>query len=656
MIAGLQASYADEAGVRQLRIKHNNFLGYFIETPQAAGETLLKPPHNATFIHRQTMAGAMRFSTNALADLASRIASAADRALALELEAFERLRQACVAEGERLRGFGAALAEIDVAAALAELAVKRNWTRPLVDASLNFEIEGGRHPVVEAALKEAGEPFVANDCDLTGEAGQGGRIAIVTGPNMAGKSTYLRQNALIALIAQMGAYVPAARAHIGIVDRLFSRVGAADDLARGRSTFMVEMVETAAILNQATARSLVILDEIGRGTATFDGLSIAYACVEHLSAVNRSRALFATHFHELTALSETLPRLVNLTMRVTEFKGTLAFLHEVVHGAADRSYGIQVAKLAGLPSSVVKRARQVLASLEATRSSSSLDALPLFSYEPREPPPAPPPDEMRAALMALDPDAMSPRDALEALYKLRRLIEDKAHMTDPKILLASLAAAYLYVVTPGPAFLALFTLAASRGRASGAWFICGHLVGDVTWGALAVAAIVGANRIGPTLFELLGFVCGLYLLYLGARAVMTRKDAPPRTIGAKRPLATGMAFGLTNPKSYPVALAMFSAIVAPYIGALKMADAPQMFVAAFAGFLLADVTLIFAAGLPAVRRFFLTHGVAVTRLVGVIFILFGAKSIADAAGGAMRRDGVRSRRQRPTILSANKRQ
>ena len=280
--------------------------------------------------------------------------------------------------------------------------------------------------MVEAALKQAGEPFVANHCDLSGEAGEGGRIAIVTGPNMAGKSTYLRQNALIALIAQMGAYVPAVRAHIGVVDRLFSRVGAADDLARGRSTFMVEMVETAAILNQATARSLVILDEIGRGTATFDGLSIAYACVEHLSAVNRSRALFATHFHELTALAETLPRLVNLTMRVTEFKGTLAFLHEVVPGAADRSYGIQVAKLAGLPPSVVKRARQVLASLEATRSSSSLDALPLFSYEPREPPPPPAPDALRAALAALDPDALSPREALEALYKLKRLIGDEA--------------------------------------------------------------------------------------------------------------------------------------------------------------------------------------------------------------------------------------
>jgi DNA mismatch repair protein MutS len=417
VIAELQASYAEQAGVRQLKIKHNNFLGYYIETPQAAGETLLKAPLNSTFIHRQTMAGAMRFTTIALVDLEARIASAADRALALELETFERLRRACLAEGERLRGFGSGLAEIDVAAALTELAVKRDWTRPVVDVSLDFRIEGGRHPVVEAALKAAGEPFVANDCDLSGEAGEGGRIAIVTGPNMAGKSTYLRQNALIALIAQTGSYVPAARAHVGIVDRLFSRVGAADDLARGRSTFMVEMVETAAILNQASERSLVILDEIGRGTATFDGLSIAMACVEHLNAVNRSRALFATHFHELTGLAETLPRLVNLTMRVSEFKGTLAFLHEVVPGAADRSYGIQVAKLAGLPASVVKRARQALAGLEASRASGALDSLPLFSYEPREPSP---PDELRAAVAGLDPDAMSPREALEAIYALKK--------------------------------------------------------------------------------------------------------------------------------------------------------------------------------------------------------------------------------------------
>jgi DNA mismatch repair protein MutS len=411
VIAELQASYAEQAGVRQLKIKHNNFLGFYIETPQAAGETLVKPPLNATFIHRQTMAGAMRFTTNALVDLESRIASSADRALKLELDAFERLRQACLAQGEVLRGFGAALAEIDVAAALADLAVKRSWTRPVVDASLKFRIESGRHPVVEAALKAAGEPFVANDCDLSGETGEGGRIAIVTGPNMAGKSTYLRQNALIALIAQMGSHVPAAHAHIGVVDRLFSRVGAADDLARGRSTFMVEMVETAAILNQATARSLVILDEIGRGTATFDGLSIASACVEHLNAVNRSRALFATHFHELTGLAETLPRLVNLTMRVSEFKGTLVFLHEVVAGAADRSYGIQVAKLAGL---------------EASRPSGTLDSLPLFSYEPREPPQPPAPDEVRAAVVALDPDALSPREALEAIYALKRLMEAKA--------------------------------------------------------------------------------------------------------------------------------------------------------------------------------------------------------------------------------------
>ena len=421
VIADMQAAYAGETGVRQLKIRHNNVLGYYIEAPQAQGEALLKPPMNATFIHRQTMAGALRFATNALVELEAKIASAADRALKLELDAFERLREACLAEGEALRAFGAALAAVDVAAALAELAAKRDWTRPRVDASLAFRIEGGRHPVVEAALKAAGEPFVANDCDLTGDIAEGGRIAVVTGPNMAGKSTYLRQNALIALIAQMGSYVPARRVHIGVVDRLFSRVGAADDLARGRSTFMVEMVETAAILNQATARSLVILDEIGRGTATFDGLSIAYACVEHLNGANRSRALFATHFHELTRLAETLPRLVNLTMRISEFKGNLVFLHEVMAGAADRSYGIQVAKLAGLPASVLRRARKVLADLEASRPRGTLDSLPLFSFEPHEPAP-PARDGLREAVAALDPDEMSPRDAHAALYVLKRLL------------------------------------------------------------------------------------------------------------------------------------------------------------------------------------------------------------------------------------------
>jgi DNA mismatch repair protein MutS len=423
VIAEMQAAYAEETGVRQLKIRHNNFLGYYIEVPQAQGEALLKAPLNASFIHRQTMAEALRFTTNALVDLEARIASAADRALALELDAFERLRQVSLADGGTLRGFGAAIAEIDVAAALAELAVKRGWTRPVVDSSLAFRIEAGRHPVVEAALRAAGEPFVANDCDLTGDPADGGRLALMTGPNMAGKSTYLRQNALIALIAQMGSFVPAKRAHLGVVDRLFSRVGAADDLARGRSTFMVEMVETAAILNQANARSLVILDEIGRGTATFDGLSIAYACVEHLNGVNRSRTLFATHFHELTQLAETLPRLVNLTMRVTEFKGSLVFLHEVVPGAADRSYGIQVAKLAGLPASVVKRARKVLADLEASRPKGAFDSLPLFSYERAELEPVR--DELREALAALDPDALTPREAHAALYALTQLIEPK---------------------------------------------------------------------------------------------------------------------------------------------------------------------------------------------------------------------------------------
>ncbi|MGA2044077.1 MAG: DNA mismatch repair protein MutS [Roseiarcus sp.] len=427
VIAALQARYGELAETRQLKIKHNNFLGFYIETPQTHGERLLRQPHSATFIHRQTMAGAMRFSTNELAELEAKIASAADRALALELAAFERLRLACLSEMEAIRSLGLALAEIDVACALAELAVQRDWTRPVVDDSLAFVIEGGRHPVVEAALRARGEAFVANDADLSGEIAQGGRIALITGPNMAGKSTYLRQNALIVALAQMGAFVPARRAHLGVVDRLFSRVGAADDLARGRSTFMVEMVETAAILNQASLRSLVILDEIGRGTATFDGLSIAFATIEHLNAVNRSRTLFATHFHELTRLSRTLPRLFNLTMRVTEWNHSLVFLHEVAPGSADRSYGIQVARLAGLPQGVIDRARTILAELEATNRSGaalrSIDELPLFALAAKPPPPRR--DELRDALAAIDPDELTPREAQAALYALKRLATER---------------------------------------------------------------------------------------------------------------------------------------------------------------------------------------------------------------------------------------
>jgi DNA mismatch repair protein MutS len=424
VIAELQGKYCDLAETRQLKIKHNNFLGFYIETQQAQGERLLRPPHSATFIHRQTMAGAMRFSTNELAELEAKIASAADRSLALELAAFDQLRLACIAQMTAIRGLSLALAEIDVACALAEIAVSRDWTRPIVDDSLTFVVEGGRHPVVEAALRARGESFVANDSDLSGDPADGGRIAVITGPNMAGKSTYLRQNALIATLAQMGSFVPARRAHIGIVDRLFSRVGAADDLARGRSTFMVEMVETAAILNQASIRSLVILDEIGRGTATFDGLSIAFATIEHLNAVNRSRTLFATHFHELTRLSKTLPRLLNLTMRVTEWKHSLVFLHEVTPGSADRSYGIQVAKLAGLPPSVIERARVILTELEATNRTGatlrSIDELPLFAVAAKPPQPVRDKDELRAKLAAIDPDDLSPRDAQAALYALKK--------------------------------------------------------------------------------------------------------------------------------------------------------------------------------------------------------------------------------------------
>ncbi len=430
-IAALQARYAAETGCRTLRIKHNHVLGYFVEVPQAVGEDFLRGSHKDTFIHRQTMADAMRFSTAELAELQSRIVSAADQALRLELALFDELAEQVRKASEAIAAATAALAVIDVTAALADLAADRGWTRPKVDASLAFRIVGGRHPVVEEALKRDGRPFIANDGDLSGDANalEGGRISLVTGPNMGGKSTYLRQTALIAVLAQMGSFVPAREAHLGVIDRLFSRVGAADDLARGRSTFMVEMVETAAILNQATVRSLVILDEIGRGTATFDGLSIAWATIEHLHDVNRCRTLFATHFHELTALSERLPRLSNATLKVAEWDGEVVFLHEVVPGAADRSYGLQVARLAGLPSSVIERAKTILAELERSdreRPKQALvDDLPLFAALAAQPAPAAKPDALREILATLDPDEMTPREALEALYRLKAAARQK---------------------------------------------------------------------------------------------------------------------------------------------------------------------------------------------------------------------------------------
>ncbi|WP_395682822.1 DNA mismatch repair protein MutS [Inquilinus sp.] len=428
LIAALQQRYADETRISTLRIRHNNVIGYHIEVSANQSDKLLQPPHAGTFIHRQTMASAMRFTTVELSTLERSIAEAADKALAIELRLFADLVAEVIGRAEAISGAVRALAGFDVAASQAELAVERRYCRPKVTGDTGFRIKGGRHPVVEIALAEAqGAAFVGNDCDLSDDR----RLWLLTGPNMAGKSTFLRQNALIAVLAQMGGFVPAESAEIGVVDRLFSRVGAADDLARGHSTFMVEMVETAAILNQAGPRALVILDEIGRGTATFDGLSIAWACVEHLHETTRCRALFATHYHELTALQARLKRLACHTMRVKEWQGDIVFLHEVAPGTADRSYGIHVARLAGLPTAVIGRAQEVLEALEAGKEGRSVarlvDDLPLFSAAAARPaatPAAAPagPSELEVALGALDPDAMTPREALERLYALKALL------------------------------------------------------------------------------------------------------------------------------------------------------------------------------------------------------------------------------------------
>lgn len=426
VIAGMQAEYADASGIGSLKIKHNNVLGYFIETTATHAEKMLSPPLSERFIHRQTTANAVRFTTVELSEIETRILNAGGRALALEKAIFERLRSAVLANAAAISDCARALAELDVLTSLAVLARDEDWCAPLVDDSRQFEITGGRHPVVEAALRPTGTPFIANDCSLSAEAAA---IWLLTGPNMAGKSTFLRQNALIAILAQMGSYVPATSARLGLVTQVFSRVGASDDLARGRSTFMVEMVETAAILNQAGDRALVILDEIGRGTATYDGLSIAWATLEHLHGVNRCRALFATHYHEMTGLAGQLDGVENATVAVKEWDGDVIFLHEVKRGAADRSYGVQVAKLAGLPESVVSRARAVLETLESGERSGGnpakalLEDLPLFAAATPPPAPAPRVDPVTARLSAIVPDALSPREALDLLYELKGLAD-----------------------------------------------------------------------------------------------------------------------------------------------------------------------------------------------------------------------------------------
>jgi len=429
IIAGMQREYSQETGVKNLKIRHNNVLGYFIEVTALNAEALTNEEAKAKFIHRQTMANAMRFTTTELADMETKIANAAGRILQLELEVFDSLLSEVLSQANILQQAANALCVLDVGSALAKLATQFEYCRPIVDNSTTFIVKGGRHAVVEQMLKrDNANGFVANDCSLGDEASQKGDLWLLTGPNMGGKSTFLRQNALIAILAQMGSFVPAKSAHIGIVDRLFSRVGAADDLARGRSTFMVEMVETAAILNQAGPRSLVILDEIGRGTATFDGLSIAWASIEHLHEVNCCRTLFATHFHELTALKKKLNRLANVTMKVKEWQGDVVFLHEVVKGVADRSYGIQVAKLAGLPDAVIARSKDVLDQLENADHGKSaitlVDELPLFSATQQPAPLADKEDSaIKDAVEALMPDELSPKDALEQIYALKTMLK-----------------------------------------------------------------------------------------------------------------------------------------------------------------------------------------------------------------------------------------
>ena len=429
VIAAMQGEYAAQAGVPGLKIRHNNVLGYFIETTDTHAARMLAAPLSETFIHRQTTASQVRFTTLPLSQMETRILNAGHHALEIEKRLYEGLKAAVIADAARIGAAARGLAEIDVAAGFADLAATEAWSAPAVDDSRAFVVKGGRHPVVEAALqKRGGIPFVPNDCPLT----EGGTPAIwlLTGPNMAGKSTFLRQNALIALLAQAGSFVPAAEARLGVVSQLFSRVGASDDLARGRSTFMVEMVETAAILNQADDRALVVLDEIGRGTATYDGLSIAWATLEHLHDTNRCRAIFATHYHEMTALASRLPHVENATVVVKEWEGDVIFLHEVRRGAADRSYGIQVARLAGLPATVVARAKAVLSVLESEgtpvgrKGARPCDDLPLFTVAAA--PPAKPPQvsATEARLRGVVPDELSPMDALRLVYELQALLPD----------------------------------------------------------------------------------------------------------------------------------------------------------------------------------------------------------------------------------------
>ncbi|MBR6355746.1 MAG: DNA mismatch repair protein MutS [Alphaproteobacteria bacterium] len=423
MMKGLEDKYKQQTQIDHLKIKYNNVIGYFVEIPSKFATQLLS---DTSFIHRQSVLNAARFTTSELTDLENKIRGAKEKALALELAIFDDLVHDILFSADDISRTASALAELDVSAALADLALENNYCRPKLDDGLAFEVEEGRHPIVEAAMRKNNDgTFVGNACNLNSEDN---RIWLITGPNMAGKSTFLRQNALIAIMAQSGSFVPAKSAHIGLVNKVFSRVGASDDLSRGRSTFMVEMVETASILNRADERSFVILDEIGRGTATFDGLSIAWAVVEYLHEVNKSRALFATHYHELAVLAQKLSAMTLHCMKIKEFNEQVIFLHEVIEGAADRSYGIHVAKLAGLPKSVITRSEQVLKKLEKENQKKTTldltDELPLFSFaEEQMEESAEKISAVEAALAEVDPDNLTAREALEKLYELKELLK-----------------------------------------------------------------------------------------------------------------------------------------------------------------------------------------------------------------------------------------
>ena len=416
LIAGLQNKYVQQTKIQTLKIRHNNVIGYHVDITPTQADKLLQPPFNQDFIHRQTLSSAVRFTTNELAELERKTSEAGDKALQIELQLFDELVQRVLSVFEVLRKAANAMAQLDVATALADLAHEQNWCKPVLDNSAAFEIIKGRHPVVEASLKQHSKNFIANDCDLSADS----RLWLVTGPNMAGKSTFLRQNAILVVLAQAGSFVPASSAHIGIVDKLFSRVGAADDLARGRSTFMVEMIETAAILHQATPKSLVILDEIGRGTATFDGLSIAWGSLEYLYHHNQCRGLFATHYHELTVLREQLPSLRCATAKVKEWNNEIIFLHEVGEGIAESSYGIHVAQLAGLPAPVIAPAGAILQQLQegqhnktAITPSKSQDFTAKRVSEK---------SALDKAFEVINPDELTPREALEKLYMLKKIV------------------------------------------------------------------------------------------------------------------------------------------------------------------------------------------------------------------------------------------